>query len=538
MSLFSRITNRALKAMIRPVVGSWTDALARFNTWRETNYNPLRGLTITQAVSYLEAYNRGDMATLQWLYHHIEQTDADLMALIERRTSAILEMDYDTKITPATRRGQDWDETLAAEQQAALLEGYNRIDNLYEAIEHLAMASFRGFAHCEMQTNGTQFVNHLEIVDQWNVVRDGFRGDWKYNPNSAATNFQSLTDQPVLPMDQFLYRQVARPIDRIALIKFIRMSMAEKDWTAFLEIYGIPSGVVILPPSFAPGKEDEYRDAAKQIAEGGSGALPNGSDYKANDGPRGVNPFRAYLDYLSEKLVLAGTGGMLTMLTQSGSGTLAGGAHTETFQAIAKSEARKIGEILQRQLDREILSDDFAGRPVLAYTELDFKQETDTGAIVDQAQKLSAAGYTIAADELSELTGFTLEIKAPPPSPFGASPFGAPPPGGPERGLSQPAAAANEEEAPPIQNRDTPPDADPQIQLATAMVSDLAPITQRLARIMQIADAELLTEKLRAFRAELPQLLADINADPDAARVLQDTMARAMAAGLTTPQPT
>ena len=47
----------------------------------------------------------------------------------------------------------------------------------------------------------------------------------------------------------------------------------------------------------------------------------------------------------------------------------------------------------------------------------------------------------------------------------------------------------------------------------------------RLERILTIEDPEVLRTKLTAFNESLPSLLRDINADPEAARVLEDSMA-------------
>lgn len=61
-------------------------------------------------------------------------------------------------------------------------------------------------------------------------------------------------------------------------------------------------------------------------------------------------------------------------------------------------------------------------------------------------------------------------------------------------------------------------------RLARAFAEDLQPLRERLARIMEIQDEQILRAKLTAFVAELPQLLSDINADPESARVLEDEM--------------
>lgn len=72
-------------------------------------------------------------------------------------------------------------------------------------------------------------------------------------------------------------------------------------------------------------------------------------------------------------------------------------------------------------------------------------------------------------------------------------------------------------------------------RLASAVAADLQPIRDRLARILQIESPDVLKAKLQAFLAELPQLLKDINADPESARVIEAIAAPALAKGLTRP---
>ncbi len=117
-------------------------------------------------------------------------------------------------------------------------------------------------------------ITHLEIVDQWNVVRDGLRGDWKYNPDALMTSFAALPAANLMDPARFLFREVARPVNRFALVKFVRANLCEKDWDAFVEIYGIPGGVIVGPPNVPQGKEGEYEAAAGQIAEGGARLHP------------------------------------------------------------------------------------------------------------------------------------------------------------------------------------------------------------------------------------------------------------------------
>lgn len=395
----------------RPVLTPPGSAQSRF---RE-QHNPLRGLTLAHAVSLLESYPRGDFADLMWTLGApvlgIETADSDLSAILSRRIGALVEMDWNAK--PKT--GERIDPQAAADQAAAVHDLIDGIDNLYTGIAHLAGAVCRGFAHCEIIEGPGDTVAELRPVDQWHLVRDGIYGPWKYNPEARQTTYRSLSTQPDLPLDRFLLRQVQRPILHTALVKHIRSLLSEADWGAFSERYGLANGLISMPPDVDSADEAYYLAAAQSYAAGGTVALPDGARLFPNnpDKGSGTAPFRDHLDYWTEKLVLVGTGGLLTMLAESGSGTLAGNAHADTFDQLARADARDIGEIINRQLVIPWLARRFPGQPDLAYFEIAFREEVETSEVVEDAATLAAAGTPIHPADLAEKTGYRLQIAPP-----------------------------------------------------------------------------------------------------------------------------
>ena len=497
------------------------------NRWRD-QYNPLRGLTITKAVSLLEAGIRGEYADLQWTYKFIEETDPDLFALVERRISALCEMDFNIKIVDEDSVG--FNKTLANNQAEELHTVYDRIDNLVESWEHFEIASFRGFAHVQPRLDDSGAVVHLECLDQWNFVRDGLYGQWAWNPTSRAINFRSAaTDDIILPQDKVIVRTVGRSIDRIGLIKYVRANMSEKDWDAYIEIYGIPPCFIIGPANVPTGKENEYRDSALAAQQGGGGYLPNGSSVVFATEARGNQPFDLRLKNLSEKLILVGTGGKLTMLTDSGSGTLAGGAHYESFKTIARSEAQKISQLFQREIDRPILQEKFPGKPVLAYFEIAGKEEQSIDKIVAQIQTLSLAGLQVDPEEASEKTGYTLTLKPQAPAPSFPPAFN-------REDAAHSAAATKASSDSVVSTIATRVDErlvkSATEALAKATAADLAPVRNRIEAALALQDDQAMLTALAAIPGDLPAMLLQICRDPSSARVLEDSMTAALFNGI------
>jgi len=510
--------------------------MSGYDAWRKT-LNPLRSLTIQRAVQLLEQGEEGIFADLQYTYDFLEKNDSDLLAIVERRTSAIVEMDWNIKIVSQEKSG--FDEKLAADQQAALREAYERIDNLYEAIEHFEMSAFRGFAHVNPHRSKDAAITHLEPLDQWNFTRDGRYGAWYWNPEAKDVPARNLGEEALLDPRDYICMTHRRPINRLGLIKFVRANLSEKDWDAFVEIYGIPAVFVIGPERVPEGKEDEYKEAAENAASGGSGYLPFGSTVSSANEARGVQPFAERLEWLSKKLVLAGTGGMLTMLAESGSGTLAGGAHAETFAAIARARAAKISEVLQRSIDSEVLEAAFPGRPRLAYFDIAAEEERDVGEIVDHAVKIRAAlpGHQMDPEDLAERTGYKLIPVA----------TTATEPLSPEEAARQEQLghrrAMHRESGLLGGDRDATVEAlsertedklmsTARESLARAMADDLSPVRARIEQALALEDDQAMLDELSRINAELPALLVEICKNPKAEAAMEEALTAALFNGI------
>lgn len=489
---------------------SVTQRVRAINRWRD-EMNPVAHLSMLRARALIDGYLRGEYADLMWTmaapYSGIEASDPDYLALIERRISPLMTMDWNVKTVDTELAKQE--ATLAKKQTEYVHTLLDGISNLYAVIEHLELAAFRGFAHGEIITEGDR-IKEIALVEPWNIVRDGSAGRWKYNPDARSVGFRGLPDEFLIDPSQWIIREVRRPIGRIALTKYIRMNLSQKDWDAFIEIYGVPGGVVIGPLNVPQGKEAEYEAAAEAVSRGGSGYLPNGSSYVTNDSPRGINPFRDHLRYLQEQLILAGTGGKLTMLAESGSGTLAGNAHSETFEEIAQMEAQRISEIIQRQIISPWLAKAFPNQPELVYWELAFREENDVGQIIDHAVKLGQAGFQMDAEELAEKTGYQLTIKPPATSPF------APP-----------------TQAQPAQAQGVIANKTPARDLLTnfAQAADMEPLQEWVTKLDAAPDEATFTALLQELLEVMPELAETLSGGGKLATLLETLLADATARG-------
>lgn len=404
LDLFKKKSKSA--GFVQPARQTWvrtlsaTDAIMQAGGWRD-NYNPLRGLTPWYVTNMVEAAQRGAQTEFQWLLKWIRDEDAVVAALVERSLSALSALEWDVLI-PEHLEGEQ--KTLAEAQQTALKEFYTGLRGLRESIEAIGLARFTGCAFLEKVATPTG--PQLSAVPPWYFVRNGSRGPWAYNP---TLSMGATIGEPLDPRS-WVIREAEAPVGRKAARLFVIKNMSVKDWQGFAEVFGIPAIFAIMPDGIQDGDVSRFQAIAEQIISDARGALPPGSDIKTVEAKNtGNSPFKELAEWCDSQLVIASTGGLLTMLTAPGSGTLAGSAHQEAFELLAKREAVIVSEILQEQVDRPLLEDLFPGQPVLAYWQLSPAVEHDPTAVIDHAVKLGAAGYRMGLDQLKERTGYELE---------------------------------------------------------------------------------------------------------------------------------
>ena len=359
--------------------------------------NPLRGLNMQRLVALQESGERGEYADLQWFYYYMERSDAMIHSVIQRRRAALLSLDWDVRVV-----SQSTDDLLAQEQADFLRMVYDSIDNFREAVSFLFTGFFRGFAHLEKHWTTGGLIERLEPVEQWFWVRDGLFGDWEYNDGAVAGRRRG----ELIENRNFVVLE-SPALDRILSVLYLRKNLSQTDWDSFISVYGIPSIFLVGPPNADEEKQKEYQAVAEQILSNGRGFLPHDSDIKFVTGGGETPPFQELIKYLDEQITIAATGGLLTMLTQAGSGTLAGSAHQDSFLQIAKSDAVTLAGVLQNSIDVPLLAEFFPGQPSLAYFEFSPGLNHATSQVVQDAIDLKTAGMQIDPAELSEKTGYT-----------------------------------------------------------------------------------------------------------------------------------
>lgn len=383
--------------------------------------NPLWNIDERRAQMIFDFARSGNYAWLQYIYNEIEERDPTLLVCVTRRTSALAELDWRV-VRANSKLYRNADENLVKEQIQCVEEAVAKVDNLPDALEHLALSAFRGYSMVAPIHDIAGDVKHFDLIDSWNLCYDKGGQSWYFNPSGSAfslpgniglSNGYIPKELQYIPPDQVCVVTRNRPIDWPALMIYLRAAVGERDWGRFLETYGLPPVIITMPEFTSKEDEDLYVAAAESVFEGRSGVVPYGSQVNYASESRGTNPFTEFIEHQMKLVVLMSTGGTLASLAESGSGTLAGDAQQDEWLRIIRADKRIVSNCLNKQFCEQILKShkDFKGKPILAEFQLDSDPQPTAKEVAELASTLSSAGFEMDAEELSQITGFKITKK-------------------------------------------------------------------------------------------------------------------------------
>ena len=382
------------------------------------SFNPLRGLNAKDVENILDFSETGCISRLELIFRMLEKSSIDVSTILTRRQAALIGCDWEIRKRENATQNAAMDK-LADEQVAMLNEQFGRAEDdgsLIEAIKCLGTAIFRGIAVVEPRFND-QGLAGFETFDAWNFAVDPVTKDVYWNPKAIdTTNFQSSFKK--VTGTRCIVSLEETPVDGLALPIYIREYFGEEQWARLVARRGLPACYIIAPP-LAGDKVTQFTNAARKVADGGSGALPNGSQVITEKmDAANSQSFDLFLAHQQKQIILAGTGGILGSLAEAtGLGSGVADSHENTWREIVKMDAMKISNLINRKVANLLLDAFFPGQPKLAYFNISTSLPKSASEVLDCAVKADQAGFEIDEVQLSEMTGFKLKKKQSPQAP-------------------------------------------------------------------------------------------------------------------------
>ena len=385
--------------------------------------NPLWNIDERKAQMIYDWARSGNFAQVQYLYNEIEDKDPTLGVCVTRRTSAVAELDWRV-VRSDQRLNRNVDKKLIEEQIDCVETAIAKIDNMPDALEHLALSAFRGFSAIAPVHEISGDLKHFDLLDGWNLCFDRKGQSWLWNPSATsfylptAYTLASANDQKMyntltrIPREDICVVTRKREIDWPAMQIFLRLAIGERDWGRFLETYGLPPVIITMPEFTSKEDQEAYVKAAESVFEGRSGVVPYGSNISFASESRGTNPFTEFIEHQQKLIVMMATGGTLATLSEAtGIGGGASNIQQDEWKRIIRADKRIISNAVNKQICEPILRKVFPGKPILAEFQLDDTPKPTPKEMLELAQAASSAGFEMDAEELSQAIGYKLTKK-------------------------------------------------------------------------------------------------------------------------------
>jgi len=292
------------------------------------------------------------------------------------------------------------DSPEAQRQKNALEEFYNSINGLQPAFGQLASAVFYGYAHLQFIEDA--WGRRFEFIPQRYWVRPGELNEWQFNPQChiGVDTGESVEEETLVVMEH------PYPILFPASRASFERNHAKIVWDNHMDRYGSAPVIITAPKEASAAVMDALERACEELKSGASVVLPPGctaEPLKASS--INENYFLSRINLADKDQVRFVMAGTLTVLNESGSGTLAGGAHTDSWNSVVSAVCSKVAEAFNTAVNPLVLGD---AEP-LARLQITFDTVQTPLQKAEEIAALADGGVRLEKTEVEEKLGMSVE---------------------------------------------------------------------------------------------------------------------------------
>lgn len=496
--------------------------------------NPIRGLAPSALVAKLELWRAGQLREMAILWEEMEEREGVLKNVAGKRKRDVARCDWQILVednTPEAQAQKEFLEDFYSRITATHVLRADESGGVSMLIRQMMDAVGKGYAVHEITWvpgGDGRLTAVLRQCPLWFFeARTGrlrfLREDYDWDGIEMPENEWLVTTGDGLMVASSLY--------------YLAKDLAYKDWLNYSEKYGMP--VVDVATDAAPGSADWDSLVEAASSFGRDLAIVRNRSAEVNiltAGATGTLPQPSLVEYVDRGMASLWRGADLSTIsagTGAGQGASLQGGEVEKMM---QDDCARISETLQQRLDVLALRWKFGPDVVpLAYFEVTPPANKDSTKELEIDRMILDAGQPLDRQDLYQRYGRPLpdgdaDVVLKPAAPAIPLGFGF-------GGMARPETTDQGDPMAALANADDPAPgaarlAQDREALRAAFAEDLAPVRDRLQRILGIEDEEVLRSKLVAFRADLPRLLKSITADPEAARIFEAIYARNLLEGI------
>jgi len=355
-------------------------------------WDPLQGADMETLVEARNEARRGAYARQMLIWDEIIYSDGMLGMLFSRLIESVSMQGW--KIDSAN------DSPEAQRQKTALEEFYNSITGLQKAFGQLSTALFYGFSH--LQFIEDSWGRRFEFIPQRYWVRPGELNEWQFNPQChiGVDSGESVEDETLVILEH--KNPILFPASRASFER----NHAKMIWGNHMDRYGSSPAIITAPENASAAVMDALEKACEELKSGGSIVLPPGctaEPLKASN--ISENYFISRINMADKDQVRFVMAGTLTVLNESGSGTLAGSAHTDSWNSVVSAVCSKVAEAFNAVINPLILGDvEYLARLNITFdtVQTPLQKAEEIAALADGGVRLDKA-------EIEEKIGMSVE---------------------------------------------------------------------------------------------------------------------------------
>lgn len=513
-----------------PRVKTKTDVGAeRVQMHLRTRFNPIRDLTPQRLSQYLDSFQAGYLREAALVFEKIEQRDDLLASVIPKRKKDAARNGYEIITTEEVKKN-----ARAAKHKEALEFFYGNMAAT-SATNLNQRGGFKLLVRQMMDCVGKQFAVHETI---FKPMTAGLTAEFRFVPlwffeNTTGKLRYLQSDFAIEGKDLEEHGWMVTVGDGLmsaSAVAWMFKNLPLKDWLIYCERHGMP-----IPHGKTAAKKDSEQwdalvDAVAALASESAIVTSEGDVIDMIDMTvAGELPYPKLVERMDRANAAIWRGADLsTMSSGSGDGTGASLQGEET-DILAADDAEMISETLNAQIDPFVIKYVCGDDVPLAYVRVKTATQQDVKLDIEVFRFLKELGFPLGKNFISERFSVPQleaddEALVPPQAPPGLPP---PIPSRFGQFANERRGGRGADDA--VTGRLIASSRD---QLAKAFSTDLKPVRDRLEKVLSFEDPQRRNTELRKLQAELPELLKQVNAQPEAARVLEGAMSAALANGV------
>jgi phage gp29-like protein len=364
-------------------------------------------LDVRTVIQYINTAERGLLRPQMEMFDRMVERDPHLEGVLQSRRMALTQEEW--IVMPGDE--EDKRSIAAAEMVTADLVGLPDFD---DSVDGLLDGIPKGIAVQEIVYADDWSLEDLKEVPgkllDWQepelrVMADGLR-PVEMEPNKFIRHSPRLKSGS----------PVRRGLMRTLAVYWCISHYAMEDWAGYSEVFGQPLRLGKYDPNAKEGDINILREALINIGSDASAVIPDTMliefpepKSRTTGGGQTISPMEGIINHIEKKMSIAVLGQNLTTQSESGSGTLAGGAQERVLKGITRADGRQVGVTLRRDLFRPLVGFRMGFDVALPYIKWDLDDPVDQESRSKVFQGAQDLGMPISKAQVRE----ELQLKEP-----------------------------------------------------------------------------------------------------------------------------